>query len=130
MCPEAVLTLGKEAAEKNKVFMLSLSAPFIPQFFKDQVDETSKYWDYVVGNETEVRTWAQVHDDVEEKEDVRVIARKLAELPKENEKRKRVVIVTQGTEETVVAVQGEKDVREFGVHAVGKEEINDTNGAG
>ena len=125
-----MLTLGKEAAEKNKVFMLSLSAPFIPQFFKSQVDETAPYWDYVVGNETEVRTWAQVHEDVEEKEDVKVIARKLAELPKVNEKRKRVVIVTQGTEETIIAVQGEEDVREFKVHVVGKEEINDTNGAG
>ncbi|CAF9922598.1 MAG: adenosine kinase [Heterodermia speciosa] len=130
VCPEAVLTLGKEAAEKDKVFMLSLSAPFIPQFFKSQVDETAPYWDYVVGNETEVRTWAQVHDDVEEKEDVKVIARKLAELPKVNGKRKRVVIVTQGTEETVIAVQGEESVREFKVHVVGQEEIYDTNGAG
>ena len=130
MCPEAVLTLGKEAAEKDKVFMLSLSAPFIPQFFKSQVDETAPYWDYVVGNETEVRTWAQVHDDVEEKEDVKVIARKLAELPKVNGKRKRVVIVTQGTEETIIAVQGEESVREFKVHVVGQEEIYDTNGAG
>ena len=130
MCPEAVLTLGKEAAEKDKVFMLSLSAPFIPQFFKSQVDETAPYWDYVVGNETEVRTWAQVHDDVEEKEDVKVIAKKLAELPKVNGKRKRVVIVTQGTEETIIAVQGEESVREFKVHVVGQEEIYDTNGAG
>lgn len=124
------MALGKEAAEKNKVFMLSLSAPFIPQFFKQQLDETSKYWDYVIGNETEARSWAGVHDECEEKEDVRIIARKLAELPKENTERKRVVIVTQGTEETVVAVQGEEGVREFGVHAVGSEEIFDTNGAG
>lgn len=130
VCPEAVLTLGKEAAEKNKVFCLSLSAPFIPQFFKQQVDETSQYWDYVIGNETEARSWAGVHDEVQEKEDVKVIARQLAELPKANGQRKRVVIITQGTEETVVAVQGEEDVRTFGVHAVGAEQINDTNGAG
>ena len=130
VCPEAVVTLGKEAAEKNKVFMLSLSAPFIPQFFKQQVDETSQYWDYVIGNETEARSWAGVHEECEEKEDVRGIARHLAELPKANGERKRVVIVTQGTESTVVAVQGEESVREFGVHAVGSEEVCDTNGAG
>ena len=130
VCPEAVLTLGREAAEKNKVFVLSLSAPFIPQFFKAQVDETSPYWDYVIGNETEARTWAEVHEDVGEKNDVKKIARALAELPKSNQERKRVVIITQGTEETVVAVQGEEDVRVFKVHPVASEDINDTNGAG
>lgn len=130
VCPEAALKLAKEAAEKNKVFVLSLSAPFIPTVFKSQVDETAPYWDYVIGNETEARSWASAHDDVKEKEEVKAIARVLADLPKENKARKRVVVVTQGTEETVVAVQGEQGVRTFKVREVGKEEINDTNGAG
>lgn len=130
VCPEAALALAREAATNNKVFVLSLSAPFIPTAFKKQVDDTSPYWDYVIGNETEARCWAEAHEDVHEKQDVKAIARNLAELPKANEKRKRVVVVTQGTEETVVAVQGERDVKSFSIRTVQSGEICDTNGAG
>lgn len=124
----AILALAEEAAKENKIFIMSLSAPFIPQFFKEQLMQTSKYWDYIIGNETEARSWAEGQGH--ETRDVKEIARIMAELPKENEKRKRVVVFTQGTEETVVAVQGEKGTKEFGIKAVGKEEIVDTNGAG
>lgn len=124
----AVLALAEEAAKEDKVFMLSLSAPFIPQFFKDQLDQTAPYWDYVVGNETEAASYAESHDL--KTTDVKTIARHLAELPKENSKRKRTVIITQGTEPTVVAVQGEDKVHEYPVHVIDKAEIADTTGAG
>ena len=90
--------------------------------------QTSKYWDYLVGNETEARSWAEGQGH--ETRDVGEIARIVADLPKENGKRKRVVVFTQGTEETVVAVQGEKGVKKFGIKPVSKEEICDTTGAG
>lgn len=61
---------------------------------------------------------------------MREIARHMAELPKENDKRKRTVVITQGTEPTVVAVQGEQDVKEYEVHEIAKEKICDTTGAG
>jgi len=128
VCVPAIMALAEEAAKEDKIFVMSLSAPFIPLFFKDQLAQTSKYWDYVIGNETEVRSWAEGQGH--ETRDVKEIARMMAELPKENSKRKRTVIITQGTEGTVVAVQGEKDVREFGIKEIGKEEICDTNGAG
>ncbi len=124
------MALAKEAAKENKIYVLSLSAPFIPQFFKTQVDETAPYWDYVIGNETEARSWAGVHDECKDKEDVKAIATYLAELPKENKERKRVVVVTQGTEETLLAVQGEKEVRTFKVREIRSQEICDTTGAG
>lgn len=122
------MALAHEAAARNKVFMLSLSAPFIARFFKDQVDRTVGFWDYVVGNEEEVRAYAESHEWGTE--DVREIAKRMAGLPKENGRRKRVVVVTQGTAETVVAVQGEEAVRAFEVHEVEKGRIVDTNGAG
>jgi len=128
VCPPAALALAEEAARENKVFVMSLSAPFIPQFFKEPLGKTSGYWDYVIGNEAEARAWAESQGL--ETRDVRVIARAMAELPKVNGKRERVVVVTQGTEETVVAVQGGKGVREFPVRVVGEGEICDTNGAG
>lgn len=128
VCVPAVLALAEEAAAKNKIFVLSLSAPFIVQFFKDPIDQTAPYWDYVIGNETEARAYADAHELGTH--DVKQIAKHMAELEKVNKARKRTVIITQGTDPTVVAVQGEEEVKEFEVHEIAPEEINDTNGAG
>ena len=111
-----------------QIYALSLSAPFIPQFFKDPLDQTAPYWDYVVGNETEAQSYADSHDL--KTQDIPTIAVALANLPKTNTKRKRVAIITQGTEPTIAAVQGEDKARVYPVHAIGKEEITDTTGAG
>jgi adenosine kinase len=128
VCPPAIMELCKQAAANNKPFILSLSAPFIPQFFKDPLDASAPYWDYVIGNETEAAAYAESHGLGTT--DVKEIAKALANLPKENKQRKRVAIITQGTEPTVIAIQGEDKVQEFPVHELAKEEINDTNGAG
>lgn len=131
VCVPAIQAIGEEAAAKNKIFMLSLSAPFIPQFFKEQLDTVLPYTDYTFCNETEARAYAESHswgtDDVVE------IAKKLALLPKKNTSRPRTAIVTQGTLPTVAATaksNGEVEVKEFNVHEIAKESINDTNGAG
>lgn len=128
VCVPAAMALAEEAAAKDKIFILSLSAPFIPQFFKDQLDQTSPYWDYVIGNETEAIAFSNSHEWGTES--IPEIAKKMAALPKKNTNRKRTVIITQGTDPTVVAIEGENDVKEYPVHAIGKEQINDTNGAG
>src|SRR5271163_4470375 len=39
VCVPAAMALAEEAARENKIYMLSLSAGFIPQFFKDQLAE-------------------------------------------------------------------------------------------
>ncbi|KAE8146171.1 Ribokinase-like protein [Aspergillus avenaceus] len=131
VCVPAIQALGEEAAAKNKIFMLSLSAPFIPQFFKEQLDSVLPYTDYTFCNETEARAYSESHewgtDDVVE------IAKKLAKLPKKNTSRPRVAIVTQGTLPTITATvkpDGEVEVKEFSVVEIPKESINDTNGAG
>ncbi|KAK2064231.1 pfkB family carbohydrate kinase [Colletotrichum caudatum] len=128
VCPPAIQKLAEEAAKNNKIFAVSLSAPFICQFFKDPLDASAPYWDYIIGNETEAAAYAEAHNlgitDLKE------IAKHLANLPKENKQRKRVAIITQGTDPTLVAVQGEDNVKEYPVKPVAKEQINDTNGAG
>ncbi|KAF3211513.1 adenosine kinase [Orbilia oligospora] len=124
----AILALAEEAAAKDKPFVMNISAPFIAQFFKDQLASTSKYWDYLIGNETEAEAYADANGLGTK--DVKEIAKHLANLPKENTKRKRVVIITQGTHPTIVATQGEDAVHEFEVHAVEEKDIVDTNGAG
>ncbi|KAI1822954.1 Ribokinase-like protein [Xylaria intraflava] len=130
VCPAAIMALGEEAAAKNKTFVVNLSAPFIPQFFKDPLDASSPYWDYVVCNETEAASYANSHGLSDIAEDVPAIAKALANLPKKNTQRSRVVVITQGTKPTVVAFQGKDEVKQFPVHDIGSEKINDTNGAG
>jgi adenosine kinase len=122
------MELANQAASQNKPFVLSLSAPFIPQFFKDPLDASAPYWDYVIGNETEAAAYSESHGLG--LTDVKEIAKALANLPKKNTQRKRVAVITQGTEPTIVAIQGENEVKEYPVHEIPKEEINDTNGAG
>ncbi|KAI9690128.1 MAG: adenosine kinase [Bathelium mastoideum] len=154
--PEAIMALAEEAAAKNKdvedrrlqgaegmvltcvhvgreqIFMLSLSAPFIPEFFKDPLDQTAPYWDYIVGNETEALTYAKSHGL--STTSIPEIASHLASLPKKNTQRPRTAIVTQGTDPTIVALAdaagGKPTIKEFPVHAISKAEITDTNGAG
>ncbi|KAK4155906.1 Ribokinase-like protein [Chaetomidium leptoderma] len=128
VCPPAIMELAEQAAAKNKPFILSLSAPFIPQFFKDPLDKSAPYWDYVIGNETEAEAYAESHDLGTK--DLKEIAKALANLPKANSQRKRVAVITHGTEPTIIAVQGEDKIREYPVHEIPKEDINDTNGAG
>ena len=121
-------TTGGSNADHIQPFALSLNAPFIPQFFKEQLDQTAPYWDYIVGNETEAASYAESHDL--KTTDIPTIAKHLANLPKKNEQRKRIAIITQGTEPTVVAIQGEDNVKTFPVHEINKSDIRDTTGAG
>ena len=130
VCVPAIMALAEHAAAEDKVFALGMGAPFIPEFFKEGLDQTAPYWDYVMMNETEAGAWAKGHGMEGKQEDIEAIAKAIAALPKKNEKRKRVVVVTQGTEPTVVAVQGEGKTKEYPVRVVKKEEICDTNGAG
>jgi adenosine kinase len=132
VCPPAAMALARHAAERNKVFMLSLSAGFIPQFFQEPLKEILPYCDYVFGNENEAATWAETqgHKGVSMTE----AAKLMASVPKVNGKRERVVIVTQGTDPTIVATKRAEsedvEVKEYPVAAIEKEKINDTNGAG
>jgi len=122
------MELAKEAAAKAKTFVLSLSAPFIPLAFKDAVAAAFPYVDYVLGNDSEAAAFAQAFQLGTE--DPKEIAKHMANMAKENGKRKRVAIVTRGTDTTIVAIQGEDEVKEYPVHVINKEEIKDTTGAG
>ncbi|CAI6336396.1 unnamed protein product [Periconia digitata] len=130
VCVPAMLAIGEEAAAKDKTFILNLSAPFIPQFFKDQLDQVLPYVDILIANETEAAAYAESHGI--SSKDVKEIAKSIVSLPKKNSKRARTVVFTQGTEPTVtVTANGsDVDVKEYQVHAINKEKITDTNGAG
>ncbi|CAK7201441.1 adenosine kinase [Sporothrix eucalyptigena] len=140
VCPPAIMALAKEAAANDKTFVLSISAPFIPLAFKDALDATLPYLDFVIGNEGEAAAFGNVHgisdidlgnvDGTSTTADLKKIAQYMADLPKENTKRKRVAIVTHGSQPTLVAIQGETEVKEYPVRLIAKEDIVDPIGAG
>merc|ERR1719409_2099628 len=120
-----MMAIGAHAAEHGKTFCINLSAPFIPQFFKDPLAEAIKYADFVFGNESE----AAVHGKENGYgEDVAPVALRIAATPKASGARPRCVVFTQGKDPTLVACGGV--VHTFPVPALPKEALVDTNGAG
>lgn len=130
--PPAILKLGKHAAETNKVFALNLLAPFIPQFFEDPLDAAMPYVDFLIANETEAAAYAESHGLAGS--DIVAIAKHVAQLPKANTARPRVVVFTQGVDPTVVVLYdfGTKQIttNEYPVRALALDKVKDTNGAG
>lgn len=126
--PPSALELAKHAAEHNKKFLVSLSAPFICQFFSEPLSQLLPFADYVVGNEHEAVAFGTKWGFGDKIEDLPAIAKKLAALPKTNGTRGRTVIFTQGPGETIIVQNGE--VKRFPIISCAPENIVDLNGAG
>jgi len=121
----SLVKVAEHAAANNKTFCLNLSAPFIVDFFGDQMDIAMPFADYLFGNESEAAAFGKKHklgDDIKE------IALAVAALPKKNESKPRTVVFTQGAGSTIVACNGK--VTEHEVVPLAKELLIDTNGAG
>ncbi|KAK9376782.1 Ribokinase-like protein [Lipomyces chichibuensis] len=131
VCVPAILALGQHAAETNKVFSMNLSAPFLAQFFKDQMNSVAPYWDILIGNESEAAAYAESHNLGTT--DVTEIAKAIATLPKANTKRPRHVVITQGADSTIVVsadATGVASTKIYPIRPIAASEIIDTNGAG
>jgi len=124
--PPTILSVAKIALDRNKPFLMNLSAPFISQFFKKPLMQALPYVDIVFGNESEAEMFAKEQDFGTE--NLKEIGRKISQLPKLNQKRERVVILTQGHNPVLLFEKG--TVREFPVIKLEESEIVDTNGAG
>ncbi|KAG8751231.1 adenosine kinase [Ceratobasidium sp. 423] len=127
---ESALVVAEKASKAGKTFALNLSAPFICQFFGEQLGKVLPYVDILFGNESEAAAWGAANG-LETTASLEVIAKTLADLPKINPSRPRTVIITSGPDATIVATSG-KDVepRVFPVSRLADNEIVDTNGAG
>lgn len=123
---ESILRIGKHCVDNKKMMCLNLSAPFIPQFFGDQLASVIPYADFVFCNETEAQTYGESMGW--DKDNLHTVARNLSALPKASGVHPRVVVFTQGSEPTIVSVGGV--VTEYPVAVLDKELIVDTNGAG
>uniref|UniRef100_A0A8C5PW11 Adenosine kinase n=1 Tax=Leptobrachium leishanense TaxID=445787 RepID=A0A8C5PW11_9ANUR len=124
--PEAIMKVATQSSKNNKIFCMNLSAPFISQFFKEPLMNVMPYVDILFGNETEAATFAR--EQGFECEDIKDIARKTQALLKENKARPRIVVFTQGHEDTILATENE--VLSFSVIEIDQSKIVDTNGAG
>jgi adenosine kinase len=120
---ETLVSLGQYAAKSNKPFLTSLSAPFIIEFFWERLASILPYSDVVFGNETE---YGALGKALHWGTDLKEIAKKLSEYPKENKLRQRTVVITQGPLPTIVVHEGQ--LLEFPTLKV--DNIVDTNGAG
>ncbi|XP_041364889.1 adenosine kinase-like isoform X2 [Gigantopelta aegis] len=125
-CPKAMLQIAKHAMEKNKLFTMNLSAPFLCSFFKEAMLEILPYIDILFGNELEADEFAKANElNTTDRKD---IALKIAALKKENKKRPRIVVITQGDQPTYVAQDGK--ITEYPATTVKPENFVDANGAG
>lgn len=126
--PPTVQAIGQHCADKNKVFAMNLSAPFITQFFADPLMAAIPFCDFVFGNESEAEAFGETQKY--EDKSVKGVALKIAAMPKTNTKlgRKRYCVITQGCNPTVVACDGV--VTEYPVDKIEDKDIVDVNGAG
>lgn len=121
--PEAICKLGKHAQETGKPFVVNLSAPFIPQFFKSALEQVLPYTTHLIGNESEAASYAESFGLSCASHDLESIAKHIV-----GDNAQRIVMFTHGLEPTViVSKQGTKYVP---VKPVANDEIVDTNGAG
>ena len=124
--PDSILEVAKHCAETNKMFLMNLSAPFIPLAFKDPLLETLPYIDVLIGNEAEADAVSKsLNLGLTE---IKEIAIELIKWKKVNQSRPRVVIFTQGPGPIIVCENN--TTTEFPILPIKEEEILDTNGAG
>jgi len=57
---EAILKIAKESVDNHKTFCMNLSAPFLIQFFGDQMTAVMPYADFVFGNESEAEAYGNI----------------------------------------------------------------------
>jgi len=125
--PESALYIAQHSHQNQKTFALNLAAPFICQFFFDKVMAMVPYSNYIFGNETEALTFSE--SCKWETRDISEIAKKISLLEKADGNTKpRVVVITQGAKDTVVAIDNE--VKLFPVSPIPVSEMVDTNAAG
>merc|ERR1712224_1057572 len=127
VCPDAMRAACAEANKHGGLYCMNLSAPFLMMVppFKAVFVNTIPLVDFLFGNETEARTWAETEGW--ETDDVAFIATRLSLIPSAKGK-KRHVVFTQGADCTIVAHNGH--ITTYEIVKLAKEKIVDTNGAG
>jgi len=122
---ESILTVAKHASDNSKTFCMNLSAPFLIQFFGEQMSAALPFCDIVFGNETEALTFGEARQwgtNIEE------IALRISALPGVRKDSPRMVVITHGKDPTIVSFR--RRIYRFPVELLPREKLIDTNGAG
>ncbi|EPY32804.1 adenosine kinase [Strigomonas culicis] len=121
-----VVQVAEAARAAGGLFIMNLSAPFIIQFFTDNLNKVLPYVDVLFSNDDEAKVLAKTFGwdtaDV-----LQIAQRAAAELPY-NGTKERLVVFTQGVADTVYATRSNSG--RVPVAPVAAEKIVDTNGAG
>ncbi|KAL7423337.1 adenosine kinase [Cryptotrichosporon argae] len=136
---ESALEIAKAASSRGRTVVLNLSAPFIAQFFKVQLEELLPHVDILIGNESEAAAYAEATGLGDAS--LSQVATTLAAFPKSNASRPRLIIITQGPESTLVASSSpsgslhnlaltDANPKTYPVAKLADDKIVDTNGAG
>ena len=129
VCFQAIFKIAQYSdGHENKCFFFNLSAPFVPKFHNKELLELLPYVDTVFGNGEEALTFAEVNEWIGQ--NLSQIVLKIANFTKNNSKKSRTVIITQGHGPVLVASSGDKTVKEFKVKEMDPSQLVDTNGAG
>jgi len=124
--PPSVKMIAEHACAENKTLVMNLSAPFLIGYFIDKEINIMPYIDICFGNDSEftelckqLNITATSHPEM---------AAAISQLPKQNANKKRIVIITCGSNPTVVAHDGK--VTTHPILPIDPKLIKDTNGCG
>ena len=122
---DSLWEVANYAVAHDKPFALNLASTPLIQIFNETIQALFPACDYVFCNELEAQTLSKVtgHGTF----DIKELALEIANYPKTTV-RPRVVVITRGAVDTVVAFQGR--AYQFPVIKLPHSEIVDTNGAG
>jgi adenosine kinase len=128
---EGMEKLAQECVKNEKTFITNISAPFLCQFFLENMKRSWVNTGILFGNESEAEALAtalNLGDDfkTDGKFDVKKCAKEFTKLIKDGGR----VIITQGGDPVVVATKGKDEIKTYDVEALPKDKIVDFNGAG
>jgi len=125
--PESMMKAAQITCETGAYYCLNLAAEFIVQFFGEPLGKVIPFCDFIFGNETEAKAYGETNKMADTSP--AAVAKHLAALPFSKAGRKRVVIITSGSEKTTLA-RSDGLFMEVPVVALDKSKIVDVNAAG
>ena len=121
------IELREICAKKNKALIWNLSATYLPYLFTDEWWSMFPYMDVIIGNTSEATCFAEKFNF--KRNTIEDIAMEFVNIPKVNQMRGRIVIITSAEKDTLVATK-DRGVIYFPTIPIETSEIVDTNGAG